>query len=167
MKMVMLPYQGKKHSMAVIVPDDIDGLPVVERKLFGGQLRQWLEGRSVADVTLVMPKFQVKMHVDVANPLKSIGMQQPFGSGADFSAIFERAGFGLSKVIHEAVVEVDEEGTVAAAATATVIREPGSVKPPRPVTIRADRPLLILILDNELQKVLFAGRVMNPDLDVR
>ena len=164
MKMVLLAYQGKKQSMAVIVPDDIDGLPVVERKLFGGQLRQWLEGRSVAEVNLLMPKFQVKMHLDIVGYLKALGMRRPFETGADFSAISDRAELGFNKVIHGAVAEVDEEGTVAAAATAIVMRAQGSAKPPRPVTIRADRPFLILILDNELRKVVFAGRVINPDV---
>ena len=88
-------------------------------------------------------------------------MKLPFSNDADFSGIAPPAALRLaiSEVIHEAVVEVNEEGTKAAAATAVEMVKPVGIKlPPRQVTLRADRPFLYLIVDHTDGTILFLGR---------
>ncbi len=162
-KIVMLPYQKNQHSMIVVVPDAIDGLQNVVRNLTSEQLRVWLSGLQAGDVHFTFPKFRVRQRYGLSGGLAGLGMPLAFGSEAEFQSITTRSKFRLEQVIHEAVVEVDEDGTVAAAATAVIGVMPISKPRPRPqLTLRADRPFLILILDNQNRTILFAGRVTKP-----
>jgi serpin B len=90
--------------------------------------------------------------------LKALGMVNAFGGGADFSGMFGTRGPSISAVLHKAFVEVNEEGTEAAAATGvmmTIRANPG---------FRADHPFLFLIRDRRTGSVLFMGRVLDPRL---
>ena len=160
MKLAVLPYQGKTWSMIVIVPDEPDGLAAVERELTAKRVREWLTTGYQGDVNLQLPRLKARERYGALEDfLIQMGMQRPFSPGADFSGITDKH-FMLKKVIHEAVVEVDEEGTEAAAATAIIGGVP--VSPPvqrRSCTIRADRPFLFLIIDQSSQSILFLARV--------
>ena len=90
-------------------------------------------------------------------------MPLPFGQEADFSGLDCEKRFGIREVIHEAVVEVNEEGTEAAAATAVVGGVPVSAsRVPRNITFRADHPYLFMIVDHTTQTTLFMGRMIAP-----
>jgi serpin B len=93
--------------------------------------------------------------------LKTMGMKSAFAAGtADFKGMAAEGDLFISEVIHKAFVDVNEQGTEAAAATA-VIMERG--RPPKTaVTIIADRPFIFMIRDNEGGSILFMGRVMDP-----
>ena len=84
-------------------------------------------------------------------------MRAAFGGGADFSGITDR-GLSISKVIHQANIDVNEEGSEAAAATAVVMRKSMSMA----VMFRADHPFIFLIRHRPTNAVLFMGRVMDP-----
>jgi serpin B len=92
-----------------------------------------------------------------------MGMREPFTSEADFSGIVGKRGeLKVDRVIHEATIEVSEEGTEAAAATAAVEDRPVSEQISRPIVFRADRPFLYAVVDNGTQNVLFWGRFVIP-----
>ena len=166
-KAVALPYGRGPVGMILVVPDARDGLAVVERKLTAEAVRGWFAHQPASEVDLRMPVFKSKGRFQLADTLKGMGMERPFSNDADFSGMVSPSEVKLkiSKVIHEAVIEVNEEGTEAAAATAVLmgaitVSEPR--RPPRRVELRADRPFLHLIVDHTDGTILFLGRYTGP-----
>ncbi len=153
-----LPYAGGRWSMTLLLPKDRDGLPAVERSLDTQHLHRWLnEGLEDKPVRVSLPRFKLGFHTCVARPLRSMGMTDAFGPDADFSGMTGRRGLSIAEVVHEARVEVNEEGTEAAAATAVLLK-----RGPRPEQFVADHPFLFLIRDKQTGAILFLGRVSDP-----
>jgi len=160
--MAELPYKGDQMSMVVLVPDERDGLPALEQTLSLSNLHTWLAALAeVGDVDLFLPRFKIRTRLDLVSMFQELGMTQAFGGG-DFSAM-SSAGLAISAIIHEAIIEVDEEGTVAAAATAVVMDTRG-MPDSSPFRVRADRPFLYMIRDRVTGTILFMGRVANPSV---
>jgi serpin B len=167
-QLVALPYKGDALEMVVIVPDAKDGLAAVERRLGAtGALAGWLAGLRKTELDLFLPRFKATLAVGLAPVLRDLGMRLAFDAGrADFSGIARPASTGepplyISAVVHQAFIEVNEEGTEAAAATAVIVSTSDAVQAPPPV-VRADRPFLFLIRDRKTGTVLFMGRVSDP-----
>jgi serpin B len=108
-------------------------------------------------VTLELPRFKFKARSDLSQTLADMGMASAFGPGADFSGMTGNRELFIGKVVHEAFVEVNEEGTEAAAATGVVMTR-ASI----PHVVRADRPFLFLIRSERTGSWLCLGRVANP-----
>lgn len=106
-----------------------------------------------------MPVFKMSGKFMLGGTLASMGMTDAFGSNADFSGMDGSKSLFISDVIHQAFIDVNEEGTEAAAATAVVMAK--SIPPPPP-TFRADHPFIFLIRDNHSGSILFLGRLVNP-----
>ena len=169
---VELAYEGDDLSMFVLLPDRRDGLPDLENRLSAGILRECLANMTLSEVDLFLPRFKITWGVvNVMDQLAAIGMAVAFSrSQADFSGIngyrppHDEALF-ISAVFHKAFVEVTEEGTEAAAATAPVLCLGAAHWPgmPRPVPVfRADHPFLFGIRDRDSGAILFLGRVVDP-----
>jgi serpin B len=110
-----------------------------------------------------MPKFKVTQQFELGSTLSAMGMPQAFTSRADFSGMTGHRDFAISEVIHKAYIDVNEEGTEAAAATAVTMRAmamPARQAPP-PV-FRADHPFIFMIRDNRSASILFMGRMADP-----
>jgi serpin B len=107
-----------------------------------------------------LPKFKMTSQFSMAKMLAAMGMPDAFSGAADFSGMNGKRDLFISAVIHKAFVEVNEEGTEAAAATAVVMRLTAIPTPP-PV-FRADHPFIFMIKDNSSGSILFMGRVSNP-----
>ena len=90
-----------------------------------------------------------------------LGAELIFSDAADFSGIASEPTT-ISEVVHKAFVEVNEEGTEAAAATGVVMRKCAAVVPTQPVVFKADHPFLFFIRDTSSNAVMFAGRVLEP-----
>lgn len=161
-RLVALPYRGRTRSMVLVVPAAADGLPAVERGLSADRLRAWLDGGSAGEVRLALPVFRATARTRLSSALDGMGMPLAFRREADFTGVTDETRLHIDEVVHEAAVEVGEEGTEAAAATAVVTKRPLSGKKPRVLAVRADRPFLFLILDDPSQAVLFLGRVASP-----
>ncbi len=156
-----LPYAGEELSMFVLLPDEVDGLPGLARSLSLDKLKRWLRSVHEEKVQVYLPKFKMTSEFQLNRVLASMGMPFAFDAvRADFSGMDGTRSLFISKVIHKAFVEVNEEGTEAAAATAVVMRLRGAPMP-APV-FRADHPFLFLIRDNRSGSILFFGRVVNP-----
>lgn len=150
---VELPYAGEALSMTVIVPED---LAAFERHLRADVLADVLERISDGGIHLSLPRFTARSHLSLNQTLAAMGMPTAFGGGADFSGMTGQPGLFLQAVEHEAIVEVDEEGTQAAAASG------GAMADSHGPTISVDRPFLFLIRDEPTGAVLFLGRVTDP-----
>jgi serpin B len=160
-----LPYVGDRLSMVLLLPDQDAGPSGMDASQIPADLNAWLSGLSPCDVAVSLPKFAVSSSFSLAGPLEALGMTDAFNPDlADFSGITNAAPLDISSVVHQAVVEVDETGTEAAAATGVVVQSCGIVESPEPpVQFNADHPFQFLIRDNQSGAILFMGQVMNPN----
>lgn len=157
-----LPYAGGGLSMLVLLPKERHGLREVERALSAERLAQWRSALAGRTVLVCLPRFKASCRFGLKDALTSLGMRDAFSdSRANFAGMDGRTNWlYISAAIHKALVEVNEEGTEAAAATAVVMTERSIAA--RPPTFRADHPFLYVIQENSTGSILFAGRVSDP-----
>jgi serpin B len=154
-----LPYLGNDLSMAVLLPGEIDGLKKVEESLTRPQLDDWLGQMRAQEVNVFLPKFKLTGEFTLTDTLAAMGMADLFSPRADLSGMDGARDLFVSAVVHKAYVDVNEEGTEAAAATGGVVAASAFRPPP---VFRADHPFLFLIRDNHSGSILFFGRVVDP-----
>jgi serpin B len=158
-----IPYKSNELSMIVLLPNDPGGLPALEQSLSATNVQQWL--RQLAPVTKVivtMPKFKTTQQFELGSTLAAMGMPQAFTASANFSGMTGNRDFFISAVIHKAYVDVNEEGTEAAAATAVTMRAMAMRAPNLAPVFRADHPFVFLIRDHASNSILFMGRMADP-----
>jgi serpin B len=156
-----MPYAGEGLAMVILLPKKMDGIAALGQELTADNLVQWLGQIHQQQVIVSVPKFKMTSKFSLGQVLQSMGMTDAFSDKADFSGMAGNRELFLSAVIHQAYVDVNEEGTEAAAATGAVISVT-SVGPDQTPVFRADHPFLFLIRDIKSGSVLFLGRVMNP-----
>jgi len=157
-----MPYIGRKMSMVIYLPKEINGLAELEEKMTYDNLQKSLSllDASKKEVEVVLPKFKLTQQFDLNDILSKMGAQEMFIPGkADLSGITAAPLF-VSKVVHKAFVDVNEEGTEAAAATAIGVAFM-CMPLPKPM-FKADHPFLFLIRHNDSGAILFLGRLMKP-----
>ena len=157
---VLLPYTAGGLAMAVTLPDGpLAALrPAIAARGLGGVLA----GTSRHQVTLSLPRFRVEAAFDLIPALRQLGVNEAFSGKADFSGITEAEPLQISTVAHKAYVDVDEQGTEAAAATAVAFLAAAAFRSPPPVTMVVDRPFLFAIVHTATGLPLFAGQVSHP-----
>ncbi|MHB8417392.1 MAG: serpin family protein [Myxococcales bacterium] len=158
--MIELPYQSRT-AMDILLPDATDGLPQLEAQLTAQNLQSWLSqlAQPPGPISVELPKFSVDVRGDLAQPLQALGLTAPFVA-ADFSGIDGARDISISKVIHEAVLRVEEAGTEAAAATAVVMT--GTAAPEFFTTFDVNHPFLLVIRDLPTGTILFVGQITDP-----
>lgn len=147
--------------MLIILPDDDDGLPDLEKKLettyYNTIVNSWIQ----ADVKLYLPKYKIESEFSLTKPLEDLGVIRAFARDADFSLIDAEKNTRLSSITQKTFIEIDEERTEAAAVTTNELT-PGAMKnpPPPPPTrkVDIDHAFLFLIIDNRTQGIVFMGR---------
>jgi len=164
---IEMPYKGGNVSMFVILPESIskEGLARVEKQLSPEQIALWRNQMKKQEVEIYLPKFKINWGAkSLVNPLKKLGMLDAFvEEQADFSDMNGNKEFSISDILQKAFVDVNEEGTEAAAATTIAVACSGIMPlPPPPPIFRADHPFLFFIQDNATGSILFMGRVVNP-----
>jgi len=164
-----IPYKDNRLAMTVLLPMRADGLPALEKKLTGDALAKWLSKLESRDVNVKLPKFKMTPDYELGPLLKALGMKRAFEPRiADLTGMSKSLNpndrLHISRVIHKAFVDVNEEGTEAAAATAVIVAVPGSIPTAHPFTPNffADRPFVFLIREVESGAVLFMGRMTTP-----
>ncbi|MBI9020589.1 MAG: serpin family protein [Verrucomicrobia bacterium] len=156
-----LPYKGEEVSMLILLPREPDGIAHVEECFSAGKLNACTAEMRKLEVNVFLPRFKVKSSLNsMKRTLAALGLTDAFDAQrADFSGISTEPLF-IDDVVHKAFVEVNEEGTEAAAATGIIMRTT-SIGPP-PKIFRADHPFIFLIRENESGKILFMGRMCDP-----
>jgi serpin B len=159
-----LPYQGEQLSMLVVLSKTKDGLASLEREwAANGTFQQVTTGLRHEETVLVsLPRFKMETAFQLKPVLCNLGVELAFSIRADFSGISEER-LMISEVVHKAFVEVNEEGTEAAAATAVGMILEAAFRPHQePKVFKADHPFLFFIRDRKTNVVLFSGRVLDP-----
>ena len=155
-----LPYKGNDLSMVVLLPEK-GYLRPIEEDLSAETLTAWTSQLRSQEVDVFLPKFKMTAQFSLARMLSAKGMPDAFDPGsADFSRMTGTKGLFISDVLHKAFVEVNEEGTEAAAATGVMMALSGAMG--EPPVFRADRPFVFVIRDNATGSILFVGRVADP-----
>lgn len=150
-------------SMLILLPKKLDGLSDLEPLLTGDRLQKWSAELKSRLVHVHLPRFKLTSEFDLGDALSSMGMPLAFSDKANFSGMSREEALHFSAVIHKAFVEVNEEGTEAAAATAVALRAAVErTRPEPPVEFRADHPFVFLIRDDRTHAILFLGRLTNP-----
>ena len=158
LQILELPYKGEEISMLILLPKE--NLDSIEFSLNAEKLTEYKNQiQSTKLDTIYLPKFEFDTKYTMNNVLKAMGMPTAFSMSADFSGMDGTQKLYIDKVIHQAYVKVDEQGTEAAAATAVVV----SLKSAMPSNVfRADHPFIFLIQETNTGNILFLGRVIDP-----
>ncbi len=160
-EVLVLPYLGREIYMAVLLPPVDKSLKALENGLDAEKLRSMLDAAKYQEVQVTLPKFRIESSFELKDNLIAMGMKDAFSdSAADFSRMADTQELFIGLVVHKAFVNVDEEGTEAAAATAVAMEGKGMAD--EPVIFKADRPFLFLICDGRTGSILFIGRLANP-----
>lgn len=159
-----LPYKGGLFSMYFLLPDKSSNLDTLENAMNAQEFSQWMSAMSPKRVKVTIPKFKQENDYELAKTLSAMGMPSAFKPGAaNFSGITGEKNISISNVIHKTFIDVAEEGTEAAAATAVIMMKTSLAPPERDaIQFRADRPFVYLIRDNRSGAILFIGRYAKP-----
>ncbi len=163
---------GTGVSFVAILPRAPGDIAALVQNLTAEKLDAWLQGATFSTVLMTLPKFKLEEHYKLAGVLQGLGVRNAFidpdrqpvdPNAADFSGIDGARDLYISSVIHQTFVEVNEQGTEAAAATAVLFM--GGAAGPRtpPPEFHADHPFLFLIRDDVSGSILFLGQLSNPD----
>jgi serpin B len=157
---LQMPYGGGDLAMLVLLPKKQDGLGEMEKALTADLLGTITSQLRTRECVVSLPKFKIESGFSLNADLPALGMQAAFSSGADFSGIDGARDLFVSDVIHKAFVDVDEQGTEAAAATGVVVT--AMAMPMRPLEFNADHPFVLFIRDVRNQTIIFAGKIEKP-----
>jgi len=156
-----LPYGDGELVMDIVLPKA--ALSATESAFVAGGLAQWLTALKPAKVAITLPRYKTRSSADLAKTLEALGMNTLFTFGkADLSGMDGSHLLYVSRVVHQAYVDVNEEGTEAAAATAVGMAAGGMPMPEKIVPFVANKPFLYLIRDTRSKEVLFVGRLIDP-----
>ena len=158
---IELPYGSGRYSMVIFLPKPQMHIDSLVAKFSKDNWDAWIDSLSEKEVSLYMPSFKLEYEIELNKTLKVLGMEIAFSSGqANFSNINKTDKLFISNVKHKTFMEVNEEGTEAAAVTAVVIR---FASVPSGIVMRVDRPFVFAIRESDSETILFAGKVVNPD----
>ncbi|MFH1786053.1 MAG: serpin family protein [archaeon] len=160
LQILEMPYVGEQLSMLVLLPKDGD-ISALENSLSLEKLSEWRAKLQAEDVDVYLPKFTFETKYDLTNSLISMGMPTAFSPAkADFSGMDGTRNLYIGIVLHQAYIDVNEEGTEVAAATGVAMKFTGFPMPPK--IFRADHPFLFIIQETETGNIIFIGKVADP-----
>ncbi|XP_077272885.1 serine protease inhibitor 3/4-like isoform X3 [Temnothorax americanus] len=168
-KCIELPYANKEVSMVIILPNKIDGLAALTDKLeeVSAECSTRLAQTYEREVRVFLPKFKTESKLNLGNTLsQKMGLDKPFSNSAEFGGISD-IPLKISKVVQKAFIEVNEEGSEAAAVTVIGIRPVSIPIPALLLEFKVDRPFLYSIVKSNLETEnnvvnLFIGHVIEP-----
>ncbi len=160
LQILELPYEDNELSMLILLPKGED-LQTMEKSLDAEKLNGLKNNLREQEVNVYIPKFTFETKYFMGDTLKEMGMPTAFSMAADFSGMDGTKNLFISSVIHQGFIEVNEEGTEAAAATAVVINYK-LIAPAEIPTFKADHPFIFLIQEKGTGSILFLGKVVDP-----
>jgi len=150
-------YGSQAYSMTIVVPQDAQTINDVARAVSEGQWNSWTESLDSTSAFVSLPKFTLEYEIELNDVLKALGMEIAFTGAADFSNMIPGGGAYIEKVRHKTFVDVNEEGTEAAAVTSVEMRYESA-----PLALMVDRPFMFAIRENYSGTILFMGKVVDP-----
>lgn len=156
-EILALPYGKGALEMVVFLPKKAGGLRDLEAVLSFLHHDAWVRDLRTAEVLVALPRFKITSQFSLKPALTALGMKEAFTDDADFSGLDGKKDLFVAAVVHKAFVEVNEEGTEAAAASGVAVAQKGM-----PPEFRADRPFVFAIRDTRSGAILFLGRVVDP-----
>ncbi|NXF95862.1 OVALX protein, partial [Eubucco bourcierii] len=160
-KILELPYSTGELSMLILLPDEISGLEQLENKVSFEKLTEWTDPNVMEKkrVKVYLPRMKIEEKYNLTSVLMALGMTDLFSPLANLSGISSAENLKLSEAIHEAHMEVNEEGASIAVSEDVV----GDItRSPEIVEFRADHPFLFLIRHNPTDSIIFIGRYYSP-----
>jgi serpin B len=166
-----LNYVVPELGLVIVLPDDVEGADAVARRLGANELTELFaalrDGKAQKPVALALPRFKTEYKASLVAPFRQAGMQKAFDPNtADFSGMTGRPlvqeRLYISDIVHRAVIDVSEESTEAAAATAIVVARSAVAMPGTPEPFRVDHPFLFYLVDDTTGAILFEGRIADP-----
>jgi serpin B len=157
-----MPYDGEKISMIVLLPKEND-LNSISGYLSHEKINEINKSLSETRVNISFPKFTFETKYFMNQTLMEMGMPLAFSNGADFSGMTGNRELKIGFVVHQAFVEVNEEGTEAAAATGVTMVKTSMPTPP--IIFNANHPFVFMISEEETGNILFLGKVLDPGDD--
>lgn len=161
-QMLEMLYTGEDFSMVVVLPADGKGVDGLLAEFSAEDFSEAVDSMQRQEVEVFLPTFRIRSDFELEKIMASMGMPLAFSNRADFGAMTSENDLKIDKIIHQAFIDVKEEGTEAAAATAVVMIRKSAVVDPTWKQFRADRPFLYFIRNNKDNSILFMGKVMNP-----
>ncbi|KAM6311443.1 LOW QUALITY PROTEIN: protein Z-dependent protease inhibitor [Aegotheles albertisi] len=153
---IKLPYKGKAH-MLIVIPEKEGDYISLEDHLTTDLVEAWLGNMKTRKVDISLPKFKLEQKYKLKKLLHGLGIKNLFTRTADLGHLTDQGYVGVSQVVQKAIIEVDEEGTEATAASGSEIT--AFTMPP---VIKVDRPFLFMIFEETFKTLLFIGRVVDP-----
>ncbi|NWS09633.1 ZPI inhibitor, partial [Motacilla alba] len=153
---IKIPYKGNAH-MLIVIPEKEGDYISIEDHLTTELVESWLGNMKIRKVDISFPKFKLQQKYKMKKLLQGLGIKKLFTRSADLSHLTDHEYVAVSQVVQNAVIEVDEEGTEAAAASGSEIT--AFTVPP---VIKVDRPFLFMIFEETFKTLLFIGRVVDP-----
>ena len=160
-----IPYGNGQFGLVILLPHAGESVAEVMGQLDPANLNAWLAEADTLTPQLYLLKFKASFRMDAKEPLWELGMKLPFTSGANFGGFFNEVPgerLFIDRVIHQAVIEVNEAGSEAAAATVVAVSTLAIGSEPQPAVIQVDRPFAYFIRERHTQAILFAGMMMDP-----
>ena len=158
-QVLKMPYSGDTFSMIIILPSEQTTLANVEQKMTAKIFDELNESLSYQRVQLLFPRFRTESLANLNQILVQLGMEKAFAANADFSGMTGKKELKIDHVLHQSNIEVAEEGTEAAAATAVAITQKSLIIHEEPeIVFHANRPFLYAIVENSTNTILFLGR---------
>ncbi|EKB47942.1 serpin family protein [Cecembia lonarensis] len=162
---IEIPYSSGQYNMGVLIGQD-GNTAALASYLTLENLEKWKQDAKDINLILKMPKFKIQYKIpNMAEDLMALGLEKPFDFHPDnFTKLFSNPtdALKISRVIHEALIEVDEQGTEAAAATIVEIVERVNMGPSEPAVLTLDRPFIFFIQEKHSGAILFMGKLENP-----
>jgi serpin B len=156
-EIIDLPYGRQAFSMTVLLPHPGESIDALVAGIDDETWQSWTAGLSKMSVTVSMPRFTLEYEIRLNDVLDVLGMGVAFTGAADFSGIVPGGGIWIDEVKHKTFVDVNEEGTEAAAVTSVILLESASQE------FRIDRPFVFVIRENFSGTIVFMGKIVDPE----
>ncbi|MCK5367886.1 MAG: serpin family protein, partial [Cyclobacteriaceae bacterium] len=160
---IELPYGNGQFVFSILLPKDPKKLDETINNLDVNQFNSFIEGADTSTFKVYLPKFKIEYKITLNDILAAMGMEQSFGGGADFGDLFvEELDLFISRVLHQSFLEVDEEGTEAAAATIVEISLTSIDPNAKPSVLYINQPFAFFIREKHSKSILFSGKLLDP-----
>ncbi|KAM8771065.1 neuroserpin isoform 1-T2 [Rhynchonycteris naso] len=155
-----IPYEGDEISMMLVLSRQEVPLATLEPLIKAQLVEEWANSVKKQKVEVYLPRFTVEQEIDLKDVLKALGITEVFIKSANLTALSDNKDIFLSKAIHKSLIEVNEEGSEAAATSGMTAISRMAVLYPQVIV---DHPFLFLIRNRRTDTILFMGRVMHPE----